>query len=193
MIRCFAAVEVAPEVRRSLEAVQMHLRRTMGTADPVKWVPAHQFHITLKFLGEVPGEMAERAKAALGRAARGAQPFWLTARSLGAFPGADRPAVLWAGTGEGRVELAALAESVEREMSLEGFGREKRPFRPHITLGRVREGARIPPGLSRALEEGSEREFGRWRADRIVLMRSELTPRGPIYTLLWSAELGLTE
>lgn len=188
--RCFAALEVAaPSVRRALEGAQAELRRAFGMPDPVKWVPSHQFHFTLKFLGEIPDEAVQRALAALGRAAAVCSPFTLGVAGLGAFPAPERPSVLWAGVTDGREPLAALAASVEREMAAEGFPPERRRFQPHLTLGRVREGARAPAAVAQVLQAAAGRGYGSWRAERIVLFQSELTPRGPIYSVLDAAVL----
>jgi len=183
LLRCFVAVEVAaPSLRRVLEGVQGELRRAFGTPDPVKWVPAHQFHFTLKFFGEIPEEDARRAETAMARVVAGVRAFPARVQGLGAFPSAERPSVIWAGMAEGAEPLVALAAAVEREMALEGFPVERRRFQPHLTIGRVREGARMPKTVPELLLRNADRDFGSWRVDRLVLMRSELTPRGPIYS-----------
>ncbi|HYF91197.1 MAG TPA: RNA 2',3'-cyclic phosphodiesterase [Symbiobacteriaceae bacterium] len=189
--RCFVAVEVKDAgLLRTLDAAQMGLRRAFGTPDPVKWVPAHQFHFTLKFLGEVEAAAAARAMAAVRRAAAGAAPFSAAMRGLGCFPGPVRPSVLWAGVAEGADGLGQLAARVEQELAREGFPPERRPFKPHLTLGRVREGAFVPRAAVEALAEAERQDFGRFGVERLVLMKSELTPRGPIYTPYGVAALG---
>ena len=189
VLRCFVAVEVGAGLRRAMEATQATLRRGFGTSDPVKWVPAHQFHFTLKFLGEISEEAAGRAGGAVDRAVRSVSPFTLSLAGLGAFPQPERPAVLWAGVANGRERLAALAAAVERELVAEGFPAERRRFQPHLTLGRVREGASVPRAVVENLARQAGQEFGAFRVERVVLMRSELTPRGPIYSVLHSAPL----
>jgi RNA 2',3'-cyclic 3'-phosphodiesterase len=184
LLRCFVAVEVAsPALCRALEGAQSGLKRAFGLPDPVKWVPAHQFHFTLKFLGEIPEEAAGRAVAALERVTAGLAPFPLRSAGLGGFPTAERPSVLWAGVTDGKAELSALADAVERELVADGFPRERKPFKPHLTLGRVREGARVPAAVPQMLAQAHGQEFGTARVERVVLMRSELTPRGSIYTV----------
>ena len=184
------AVEVKePGLLRTLDLAQGSLKRAFGGADPVKWVPAHQFHFTLKFLGEIAEPDAVRAMAAVERAVAGFAPFALALRGLGAFPGPARPSVLWAGLSDGGAELARLATQVDREMSLAGFAPERRPFKPHLTLGRVREGAFVPGAVQEALAKAAGQEFGRLGVERVVLMKSELTPRGPIYSIFGSANL----
>lgn len=187
MLRCFAAVEVSsPAVRRALESTQFQLKRAFGPRDPVKWVPAHQFHFTLKFFGEIEEPAAQTAAEALGRAASATAPFTLEVAGLGAFPSPARPSVLWSGVGEGKEQLVDLARRVEEALAGAGFPREPRPFKPHLTLGRLREGAAAPPAVVQALT-GSNASFGAWRVERLVLMKSELLPAGPRYSVLSEA------
>lgn len=184
------AVEVKdPALLRALEMTQGGLKRAFGTPDPVKWVPAHQFHFTLKFLGEIEESAAAGALEAVQRAAAGAAPLRASLCGLGCFPGPARPSVLWAGLAEGAEQLGALAARVERELALAGFPPERRPFKPHLTLGRVREGAFIPRSAQEALARGERQEFGRFGVERVVLMKSDLTPRGPIYSVYGSVNL----
>lgn len=189
LLRCFVAVEVGGGLRRVLESTQAALRRGFGTSDPVKWVPAHQFHFTLKFLGEIPAEAAERAGAALDRAVGPVAQFSVSLTGLGGFPTVERPSVLWAGVAAGQERLAALAAAVERELVAEAFPPERRRFQPHLTLGRVREGAVVPRAVVENLARQPGQEFGAFRVERVVLMRSELTPRGPVYSVIHSAAL----
>lgn len=187
-LRCFAAVEVAsPQVRRALELAQLGLRRTLGARDPVKWVPSHQFHFTLKFFGEIDPEAVATAARVLDDVAAEWAPFRLEAAGLGAFPDVSRPQVIWCGVGRGREELVQLAGRVEEAMVAAGFPPERRAFRPHLTLGRVRAGEPVPPALVAALRE--TRSYGAWQVERLVLMRSELLPGGPRYTPLHEAAL----
>lgn len=191
MVRCFAAVEVpSPGVRRALESAQTLMRQSFdpGTS-PVKWVPSHQFHFTLKFFGEIGNEEVAHAANALRHAAAGIQPFTLEVVGLGAFPDVGRPNVLWAGTGQGRQELVALAGSVEEAMARAGFRREGKPFRPHLTLGRVREREQVPARVRDRLA-GPPVSYGCWSVARVLLMRSELLPAGPRYTVLEAVPLG---
>ena len=190
MIRWFAAVEVpAPAVRRALEGAQGRLRQALGRdADQVKWVPVHQFHFTLRFFGEIGPAEVDAAAEALRRAAARIRPFRLEVAGLGAFPSAARPSVLWAGTGDGRERLVALAREVEAELSDCGFPPEERPFQPHLTLGRVRRGALLGSALRECLAAPAV-SYGAWSVERLVLMRSDLMPAGPRYSVLEAAEL----
>lgn len=170
-----------------MEAVQFTLKRAFGPRDPVKWVPAHQFHFTLKFFGDIAPEASRRAADTLAQVAAETGAFTLEVAGLGAFPDTGRPSVLWSGLGEGKADLMALAGRVEAAMAQAGFPREARRFKPHLTLGRVREGALVPPAVVEALQE--VRPYGSWRVERLVLMRSDLLPAGPKYTVVHEARL----
>jgi 2'-5' RNA ligase len=146
----------------------------------VAWVGRDNFHLTLKFLGNVDPGRLEGIVAALGSAAAGCGPFELSVAGLGAFPSPTRPRVLWAGLDEGATEAARLAERVDGALAQLGFERETRAFSPHVTLGRVRE-PRRQPGLAEVLRGGG---FGRQHVDRLSLMQSTLSPRGARYTEL---------
>jgi RNA 2',3'-cyclic 3'-phosphodiesterase len=179
-VRCFAAVEVAgPTLVAELGRVQDELRRT-GAG--VKWVRPDQFHLTLKFLGEIPEAEAAAALDALRLAAAGIGPFELEVCGLGAFPGPDRPRVIWAGIAGGKRPLEELAAAVEKQMQLAGFPPEQRRFAAHLTLGRVREGGFLPPQLGSLIRAAAARRFGSHPLTGAVLLKSELRPAGPLYT-----------
>jgi 2'-5' RNA ligase len=107
----------------------------------------------------------------------------LRLKGVGAFPNARRARVIWAGTKEGREELLGLAERVEQACERHGFAREDRPFQGHLTLGRVREPV-VNERLACAVGELAEEELGEVAVDRVLLMKSDLTPKGASYTRL---------
>jgi 2'-5' RNA ligase len=141
--------------------------------------------VTLKFLGGVETPRLAPVAAALVDAASTCAPFELAVRGLGAFPSRTRARVVWAGIDDGGA-TARLATRVEAAMVELGFEREARPFAGHVTLGRVRQ-PRGNPRLAAALDGHSA--YGRLRVDRVVLMRSDLSPRGARYTELAEAPL----
>jgi 2'-5' RNA ligase len=107
---------------------------------------------------------------------------------VGAFPRAQAPSVVWAGCRSGGQALANLAARVDAELVGLGFARETRPFFPHLTLGRARERGSAP-ALSVAIQRASASHFGTVQVDRILLMKSVLTPGGPIYSVMKSINL----
>lgn len=173
-------------MRSALAAWTERSRAVIGGAS---WVAAENVHITLKFLGRVEEPRLGLCEAALGRAVGGHRPFDLTIQGLGAFPSASRARVIWAGIGDGAEALGALADSVERELERLGFPVEARRFSGHVTLARIRE-PRGDPTIVRALEEDANARFGTTRVERVVLMRSDVSPRGARYTERASVTLG---
>jgi len=179
-VRSFIAVPVSPEAAALLAAAQEVLRR----ADPtVKWVDPDGFHITLKFLGSVAHDRLQEIWQSVTRALPGATAFTMRFRGAGAFPNPNRARVVWAGVAQGAAELTALASQVEQACLAHGFAPESRPFHPHLTLGRARQPGPNPE-LFAAIAALEQEDLGEVQVDRVVLMRSELTPRGPIYHVL---------
>jgi len=164
--------------RARAAAVQQRLRGPDG----VKWVEPQNFHFTLRFLGYTQPDALQRLVPALSAAVAAHEAFSLTLAGVGAFPNARRPQTIWVGVSEGARPLESLAGSVERAVVAQGFSPEERPFRAHLTLGRVKA-PRPPVELARALEAMPEgEEVARIQVGEVVLMRSDLRPSGPIYT-----------
>lgn len=186
VIRTFVAVAVSDEVRAAVAAAEERLRRT--GAD-VKWVDPGSVHVTLKFLGNVEaGRMGDLA-GRLGEALAGTAGFDVTVAGAGTFPqGRKSVRVVWFGLTEGRESLAAVAGLVDRACFRLGFPKEERPFSPHLTIGRVRRESRR---LAELALEVQALQFNplKVRVDRVNLMRSELSPKGPAYTVLESFAL----
>jgi RNA 2',3'-cyclic 3'-phosphodiesterase len=179
-------VTLPPDLQQRLEGAAAPLR---SLARGVSWVGTDNFHVTLKFLGDIEEQRAGEIGAALGAAVADRDAFDIALRGLGAFPTSTRARVIWAGVGPGASSLASLAEAVERSLAPLGFPREARGFSAHVTLGRVRE-PRRDALLAESLARAVNVELGATRVDRVVLMRSELSPRGARYSELAVLRLG---
>ena len=175
-MRAFVALEVSGKVAEAILGFQKEIAAT-GT--DVKLVEVENLHLNLKFLGEISDAQAAEARTRLeGISAEVSQ---VEVEGAGAFPDARRPRVVWAGIAGGQEErVSQIAQQVVG--SLEGIGeRDDRPFRAHITLGRVRSFSSIG-GLTRLLDENSGRRFGTLSLSEVKQKSSELTPTGPVYT-----------
>ena len=140
-MRLFVAVPVTEPAR---EQILKLLGRLRSANWPVRWVHDEGLHMTLKFFGEVGPERLDVIAEALRFAAADAGSLALQLSELGAFPSRSRPRVLWVGV-DAPPGLELLQDRIERGCEAIGFPPEGAPFQPHITLGRVREGQRLPP------------------------------------------------
>lgn len=186
MIRTFVAIELPETVRESLARQISSLK---SHAPLVKWSRPDNLHLTLRFLGDVKESELDELFAALEDAVDGTQPFAVEVCGVGAFPNWRHPRVVWAGCGEGAEETSALADLVEAACANLGYERERRPFRPHFTLGRVKQPADAE-GLSTATRGLEDRSFGYLDVDAVVVFMSSLRRTGPVYSPMARFALG---
>jgi 2'-5' RNA ligase len=181
-IRSFIAIELPAEITAALEEVSGELKKALGTDRGLSWVKPGNIHLTLKFLGDVDASSVEDISDQLAEAAVGIPPFELALTTIGAFPGTRNPRVLWVGIDVPDV-LRDLKENIEDALDELGFEREDRPFRPHLTLCRVKS---APAGrkLGRAADNHPGIPPARFRVESIALVRSQLNPGGAKYTVL---------
>ncbi len=189
LIRTFIAIELPKAVQDALAEVEARLKKEKP---PVRWVAPDKIHVTLHFLGEIPPAEVEAISAMTVRVAAEAAPFEIEATGTGVFPNSNRPRVIWVGIDGDMEKLEALHASLGRELAALGFPPEKRPFSPHLTMGRVRDHS--SPSEARALGTAVARlevpSLGRWHVDQILVIRSDLRPEGPLYSPLQVAKLG---
>lgn len=188
-IRSFIAVNIGVTTVRALAEEQARLRRAVGARGvEVRWVAPQNLHVTLAFLGQVTEPMVAAIEDALEPVARRFSPLELTAKGLGVFPDARRPRVVWAGLEDPGQNLAALHAAISEALGGMGFDLDDKPFRSHVTIGRVRDGD--GEALAAALAEAGERVYGAFTARDIACYRSDLRPTGADYALLWRVPLG---
>lgn len=188
-IRAFVAVELPPAARAALGAVSEALAARTPSGS-VRWVRPEQMHLTLRFLGETAVSQLPAITIALDEVGRQSGPLTLRLGAVGCFPNCKRPRVIWVGL-EGELRpLAALQRRVEAALVPLGWTAEKRPFQPHLTLGRVKDVGK----LSRVKWEVAVEKV-EVAVTAVVLVQSELQRSGPVYTNLHVSRLspaGLT-
>ena len=153
----------------------------MASGADVKWVTAENFHITIKFLGNVEEDRLEAISKAMRSVAEETAPFDTHLSGTGAFPRIARPNVIWIGISAGADRFNKLAGRLDEALQELGFPREERGFSPHMTLGRSRS-PRGAEQLRRSIEQMREEDAGSFRVESIALMKSEFRQNGPIYT-----------
>ena len=195
-MRAFLAAPADEATRRAFAAAADDLTQGLGLSGNrhvrLTWVRPEVVHLTLKFLGDIDEPAAGRLESAISRALRGMGPAELPVDSVGAFPRADYPRALWIGPAESwsasdsAARLIALHAAIEDACAAAGFARDPSPWRPHLTMARVRSGERE---VGRALRSTGALEralaIRSMPIDQIVLMKSELLPAGPKHTALW--------
>lgn len=186
MTRTFIAIDLSAAARDEIERIEKELQKTDA---PVGWVKPERIHLTLKFLGDVGDEQIEDIKAALEKVASGASAFRLKPLGCGAFPTIKQMRVVWVGVHGEEEALLCLQKEVEKAMALLGFKPEDRPFRAHLTLGRVK-GRQNLRALQEALLAHQTFEAEAFDVTELVLYKSELRREGALYTPLFRAAFG---
>lgn len=185
-MRCFIAIEVAPAIRRKLAEVTLKLRRALrGSRGGIKWVEPDLMHLTLKFLGDIDEATVAKVRGIVDEVAIAHRGFELSVEGVGCF---GKPArVVWVGMNESPA-LMALQTDLEGRLAAAGFAAEERPFSAHLTLARIKDPAagKDVPGL---IEADRNTRFGSFGVDALRVFRSELTPQGPIYTVILTSKL----
>lgn len=184
-IRSFIAIEIPEGIKKGLFEIQEKLKKT--GAD-VGWTRPEGIHLTLKFLGEVEEGRLIDVQKAVEQASKEFSPFVLEVSGIGIFPNTRSPRVLWIGIKDKRDDLKNLQEAIEREAERVGFKRENRSFTPHLTLGRVRS-QKNRDALIKSMEEFDKIELGLLDVGEVSLIKSELSPKGAIYTQMWKVTL----
>lgn len=179
--RVFCAVELPAEVRARLEDHVRRLRKEVPDA-AASWSRVENIHLTLKFFGNVEVERIERISAAAERAVKESSTFQIGVGETGVFPRPSRPQVLWIGVIDQTGRLSALQEKFEKECAVEGFAKEDRAYKPHLTIARLRK----PDGARQLAEAHLQIKFepGEITVNEVVVFRSELSPKGSRYTPL---------
>jgi 2'-5' RNA ligase len=194
MIRAFVAIEIDADLKHALENVQAtlraHVQKPIGPNVRIQWIRAESLHLTLKFLGDIDEAQVPAIGSALEQVARAQTAFAVKASGAGMFPDVCAPRIVWVGLTGAMDRLTQLVAAVESALAPLGFPSEGKPFAPHLTIARVKEGQR---DVGRALASGNMLEqmaqVGVMPVRAIALMKSELHPSGSIYTRVHEATL----
>jgi 2'-5' RNA ligase len=188
MIRTFVAVELPAEIRNLLASKQDELRQAMGSAErAVRWSRVEGVHLTLQFLGDVCEDDIGRILEALRMGCASAAQMELRLGNVGAFPSTERPRVLWMGLEGDTARLQSLQLSIAKELSALGY-RPDKSFKPHVTLGRVREHSTRDEladiGQALRLVTVMPAPRASFPVSHVSLMESDLRPTSAVYTAL---------
>jgi 2'-5' RNA ligase len=180
--RLFVALIPPAAVRTELAALARPLAG-------VRWSPAENLHLTLRFIGEVGGEQSEQFVRALSRVR--VEPFVLPVGGVGVFPSRGLAKALWAGVGNGHTRLYQLRKQVDEALLTVDAGLPMPGFHPHFTLARLGE-ATAPREIARFLEQQASFEAPPFLVDEFLLLASEAAAPGhaPVYRPVQRFPLG---
>lgn len=184
-VRAFIAIDIPPFAREKIAAIQNGFK---ALNLDVAWVHPANLHLTLKFLGAIDPERVPGINDRMASALSRVPGFSATLGEVGVFPSLDRPRVLWVGLENPEGSLVALQKNVERELADAGFPPDSKRFSPHLTFGRVKS-SRGTARLKSALKNVPQARSGPFGVSAVRLYKSQLTPKGSIYTVLGEFKL----
>lgn len=179
--RVFCAIELPSDIRQRIKDHIDELRRKIPDHQ-ASWSRVDNIHLTIKFFGDIPRNRIGQISAAAIRVIKDFPAFEIYVSGAGAFPKASHPKVLWIGVNDEQGNLAKLQEQFEGECAVEGFQKEDRAFRPHLTVARIRG-----PKGARALAEANQMlgfKAIKLPVNEILVFRSELSSQGSKYTAI---------
>ncbi|MDI6724340.1 MAG: RNA 2',3'-cyclic phosphodiesterase [Methanobacterium sp.] len=182
-MRVFLAIEIDEKLLDKISDVQ---KKFMECEAPVKYVETENLHCTLKFFGEIDDNKLNDIIKAIETKIKAHEPFKVNIKKTGVFPNERYIRVLWLGM-EGIEPFSDLQKDLDEDFVKMGFKKE-RSYVPHLTIGRVK-GAKNKAELLATLKDLGDVEIGEMDINKIVLKKSELTPKGPIYTTIKEFDL----
>jgi 2'-5' RNA ligase len=184
-VRTFVAIEATGDIcSRAVKLVD----RLKSAPAKARWTDP-PLHFTLKFLGDVEILQIPDVCQVVADAVEDLKAFDLEVRGVGAFPEPSRPRTVWIGTGRGTDEMVEVHRRLDDALGEAGFRTEGRRFRPHLTIGRVRNSPDGFDELAAAIDREADFSGGIMRVDELLIFSSRLERSGPVYEILGRAEL----
>jgi len=190
LLRAFIAVEIPSTIQDAIHESTAGLRKTLGEG-LIRWVPPHNVHLTLKFLGDVSPASLDLIKHMLSAEVTQHACFEMRVEGIGTFPNSRRPRVIWVGL-QAPAVLESFQRSIDSASARLGYASDEKTFSPHLTIGRVKQdpSALEVQRIRAALEGTKIGELGMVHVEAAHLFKSDLQPSGSVYTRLFSAPIG---
>lgn len=181
-VRTFVAIDCSEKLRSACEKAIVALT---DVVDDARWVLPENIHLTLQFLGEVQDRELPAICRCVQSAVQGIPSFGVKCRSIGAFPTVEKPNTIWVDVIDPDENLVKLQNRIANSLDESlGFPVERRPFKPHLTLGRTKTRQFQTPEWQKAVDRYKKHEFGPLHVSQVVVYSSELERRRPTYTAL---------
>ena len=178
-IRSFLAFELPPEIKKTLFNIYRSIR---NTALNVRYVKPDNIHLTMIFMGNIPMGLIEPIGEATEKVCQAYGPFAIKLKGIGVFSSRRNPRVLWVGVDGDPDRMSNFRDTLQRCLKPFGIRQEKRRFKPHLTLGRFRKGARTDTYLDDLLSNYGDLETSVCVLEKFVLFKSDLKPGGAVYS-----------
>jgi 2'-5' RNA ligase len=186
-IRAFLAIEPPEDILQKISGLQEKLKREIR--GKISWAKPPGQHLTLKFFGDISQDDVKNICASVQKQTVSDLPLNLKIEKLGVFPDDRRPRVLWCGVAGDAEKLITLQKKLDDEFAAIGFPAEDRPFRPHLTLARIKDWRDLM-GMNEALQKYSAFAAGEFTCKELILFQSKLSSQGAVYTKLAEFALG---
>ena len=180
MKRIFTAIDISDEARRQVSDYIAYLRAEFPNVR-VGWDKPEKLHLTLKFLGDIDEGQLQDLNEAVKETVKQITSFKLRISKTGAFPSTKKARVLWLGVEDEKGSLQKLNEVLENEGERKGFAKEKRDFKAHLTIARLREPHQSKALIERHLQNDFEAE--EFTVSEITIYQSQLQKTGSIYSI----------
>lgn len=185
-IRLFLAIDIPSHIRETLTEVQ---NRFKSLELNIAWGKPANIHLTLKFLGNTDPKQLPEIRNRMKILTPAKPSFAVSLKGMGVFPKTDKPRILWVGIQEFENNLGPLYTIISEEMAKIGFPAEDRKFNPHLTIGRIKS-SKGKSRLTYAIRENEDLRSEPFEVSSVNLYKSQLTPKGAVYTVLEEFKLG---
>ena len=182
-IRSFLAFELPHDVREKVTKISGEVKITGLNA---RWIKPGNIHLTVIFMGNMDEKDIPDIISAIDNVTCGYKTFDISLGGMGLFPDIRRPRVIWLGLNGDIDRLSSLRDDLQKPLESFGIKQEKRPFKPHLTLGRFRKPVKDRALLKKVIEEYRDIREPEGKLQELVLFKSELNPGGAVYTLIHS-------
>jgi 2'-5' RNA ligase len=178
-IRLFLAFELPPTIREQIGTVSRELKKSTL---PVRWVKVENIHLTIVFIGSVNEDTIDDIKEKVHGVVKSSFVFKTRLNGVGVFPNLRRPRVIWVGLNGETERLSRFRDELQAELKVLGIREERRPFRPHLTIGRFKGIVDRDEELKWILDKYHDIRTDLHYLNELILFKSDLKPDGPIYT-----------
>jgi 2'-5' RNA ligase len=185
--RAFLAIEPPEDILQAMSGLQEKLKREISGR--ISWTKPQGQHLTLKFFGDISTQDVKNICCAVQNRIALASSLNFKIEKLGVFPDARRPRVLWCGVTGDVEKLSVLQKQLDSDFGSIGFPGEDRPFRAHLTLGRIKDPSGLT-GISEAMAKYGVFTAGEFSCKELILFQSRLLAQGAVYTKLAEFALG---